>query len=138
MIKLGQKNLKYIDIGYVIMNKKILGYLSQKNLGMESQIYPKLIEEKNISSFIFKHRYYSVGDLRRLDTTQDFFKNREKFVLMDRDGVINIKAKKGEYIKSWNEWKWMPNILELLKNLNLQNFKVIIISNQAGIARKKK
>ena len=45
--------------------------------------------------------------------------------------------KRGDYVKSWNEWKWMPNILELLKNLNLQNFKVIIISNQAGIARKK-
>ena len=132
-----QKNLNYIDIGYVIMNKKILGYLSQKNLSMESQIYPKLIEEKNISSFIFKHRYYSVGDFRRLDTTQDFFRNRKKFVLMDRDGVINIKAKKGDYIKSWNEWKWMPNILELLKNLNLRDFKVIVISNQAGIARKK-
>ena len=56
---------------------------------------------------------------------------------MDRDGVINIKAKKGDYIKSWNEWKWMPNILELLKNLNLRDFKVIVISNQAGIARKK-
>ena len=41
-----QKNLKYIDIGYLIMNKKILNFLSEKNFGMESQLYPKLIEEK--------------------------------------------------------------------------------------------
>ena len=46
---------------------------------MESQIYPKLIEEENISSFIFKHRYYSVGDFRRLNITQDFLKIEKNF-----------------------------------------------------------
>lgn len=132
-----EKNLKFIDIGYVIMNKKILNLLTNQNLNFEGQIYPRLIEEKKISSFIFKHRYYSIGNLTRLKKTQNFFKNKGKFIFLDRDGVINEKPAKADYVKSWKEWKWKPKALCFLKELNDLNYNLIIITNQAGVNRGK-
>lgn len=132
-----KKNLKFIDLGYVIMKKKILNLLTDQNINFENQIYPQLIEKKKISSFIFKHRYYSIGNLQRLKKTHNFFKNKKKFILLDRDGVLNVKPKKADYVKSWKEWKWKPNALNFLKKLYDLKYKLIIITNQAGINRKK-
>lgn len=132
-----KKNLKFIDIGYVIMKKKILNLLTNKNTNFENKIYPQLIKEKKISSFIFKHRYYSIGNLKRLNKTHNFFKNKNKFILLDRDGVINEKPPKADYVKTWDDWKWKPKALDFLKKLNELKYNIVIITNQAGINRKK-
>lgn len=52
---------------------------------------------------------------------------------LDRDGVI-IKEK--IYIKDPNDVELNPGIEKVLKYLNNSNYKVIIITNQSGIARK--
>ena len=60
---------------------------------------------------------------------------KRKCVFLDRDGVINKKAPEGDYIKSWNEFKFLPGIKETIKKLNNVGFLTIIISNQSGIAK---
>lgn len=55
---------------------------------------------------------------------------------MDRDGVINAKAREHEYIKKWPEFHFLPNVIKAIAELNRANFKVVIVSNQRGIARK--
>lgn len=59
---------------------------------------------------------------------------KRKCVFLDRDGVINKKAPEGDYIRSWNEFKFLPGIKETIKKLNNAGFLTIIISNQSGIA----
>lgn len=61
--------------------------------------------------------------------------NRNKAVFLDRDGVINKKAPKGDYIKNWEEFKFLPGVKSAIKKLNKEGFLVIIVSNQRGIAR---
>ena len=60
----------------------------------------------------------------------------KKILLIDRDGTINEKAPRGEYINNWNQFKWIPETREALIELSLIGFKFIVITNQAGIARK--
>lgn len=55
-------------------------------------------------------------------------------VFLDRDGVINEKAAEHDYIKKWAEFKFLPNAIKAIKELN-GKFLVIIVSNQRGIAR---
>jgi len=55
-------------------------------------------------------------------------------VFLDRDGVINRDSP--DYIKSWSEFKFLPGSLEALKQLVLNGFSVIIITNQSVIHRK--
>jgi D-glycero-D-manno-heptose 1,7-bisphosphate phosphatase len=56
-----------------------------------------------------------------------------KFVILDRDGVINYDS--DEYIKSPEEWNAIPGSLEAIARLNQADYRVIIISNQSGLAR---
>ena len=56
----------------------------------------------------------------------------EKIVFLDRDGVINVDLI-GDYIKTWDEFRFEAGALEALRSLNDRGFKIVIISNQAGV-----
>ncbi|MCM8786344.1 MAG: HAD family hydrolase [Candidatus Omnitrophica bacterium] len=55
-----------------------------------------------------------------------------KLIFLDRDGVISIFTP-DDYIKKWEEFKFIPKGIDGLKILNDAGYKVIIISNQAGV-----
>jgi D-glycero-D-manno-heptose 1,7-bisphosphate phosphatase len=55
------------------------------------------------------------------------------FIILDRDGVINYDSDK--YIKSPDEWIPIPGSLEAVAYLNRAGFRVLIATNQSGIAR---
>ncbi|MDH5435805.1 MAG: D-glycero-beta-D-manno-heptose 1,7-bisphosphate 7-phosphatase [Gammaproteobacteria bacterium] len=57
-----------------------------------------------------------------------------KLIILDRDGVINEDS--DEYIKSPDEFIPIPGSLEAITRLNHAGYRVVIISNQSGIARK--
>ena len=60
----------------------------------------------------------------------------QKVILLDRDGVINKKPPKADYVKSWKEFVFLPHAIPALKLLSNNGYKIIIVTNQAGIARK--
>ena len=55
-------------------------------------------------------------------------------VFLDRDGVINQDSP--DFIKSWSEFEFLPGSLKALKQLTLNRFPIIIITNQSVIHRK--
>jgi D-glycero-D-manno-heptose 1,7-bisphosphate phosphatase len=61
----------------------------------------------------------------------------KKIAFLDRDGVINVSAKKHEYVTRVSEFVFNPGIFEVLKTLAHDGFEFIIVTNQQGIARKK-
>jgi D-glycero-D-manno-heptose 1,7-bisphosphate phosphatase len=126
--------LKGVDIGYMLARKEILELLPAGNVSFESTVYPQLVEEGGVYAYVTRHRYYSVGDHRRLPLTEEFLR-RQPTVLLDRDGVLNEKRPRGEYVRNWSEWTWRPGALEALRILTEQGFRIILITNQAGIAR---
>jgi D-glycero-D-manno-heptose 1,7-bisphosphate phosphatase len=56
------------------------------------------------------------------------------FVLLDRDGVINRRIV-GGYVTRWEEFVFLPDALEALRLLNVNNYHVIVVSNQAGVGK---
>lgn len=58
---------------------------------------------------------------------------RQQAVFLDRDGVI-CKHRK-DYVKKWDEFKFLPGAKKAIKILKENRFKVIIISNQAGVGK---
>lgn len=55
------------------------------------------------------------------------------YIILDRDGVVNYDSE--HYIKSPDEWHPIPGSLEAIARLNRAGFKVLIATNQSGIAR---
>lgn len=57
-------------------------------------------------------------------------------VFLDRDGVLNKKMPEGHYVRSWSEFYLLPGVPEAIARLNRAGLRVIVVSNQRGIARK--
>ncbi|OYU94488.1 MAG: histidinol phosphate phosphatase [Bacteroidetes bacterium B1(2017)] len=60
-------------------------------------------------------------------------KNSNKAVFLDRDGVINKEV--GDYIKRFEDFEILSHVRHGLKILTEAGFKLIIITNQGGIAK---
>ena len=56
-------------------------------------------------------------------------------IILDRDGVINYEST--DFIKSEDEWIPIPGSLEAISQLSQNGYRIIIVSNQSGISRKK-
>lgn len=57
-----------------------------------------------------------------------------KTVFLDRDGVLNQKMEEGRYVTAWNEFKLLPGVVEAIKELNRAGVRVLVVSNQRGVA----
>ncbi|WP_455383981.1 D-glycero-beta-D-manno-heptose 1,7-bisphosphate 7-phosphatase [Acidihalobacter prosperus] len=56
-----------------------------------------------------------------------------KLIVLDRDGVINEDS--DAYVKSPEEWVPIPGSLEAIARLNEAGYRVVVATNQSGIAR---
>jgi D-glycero-D-manno-heptose 1,7-bisphosphate phosphatase len=55
-------------------------------------------------------------------------------VFLDRDGIINRKRAEGDYVKTWAEFEFLPKVKEALKLLKEHGMRIIITTNQRGVA----
>jgi D-glycero-D-manno-heptose 1,7-bisphosphate phosphatase len=56
-----------------------------------------------------------------------------KLIILDRDGVINIDS--DQFIKSPDEWKPIPGSLDAIARLTREGWRVVVATNQSGLAR---
>jgi len=54
-------------------------------------------------------------------------------IILDRDGVINRDS--DDFIKSPSEWVPIDGSLEAIAKLNHAGYRVVVITNQSGVAR---
>jgi D-glycero-D-manno-heptose 1,7-bisphosphate phosphatase len=126
--------LKGVEISYAIVPKTVLELFPEGDLLFEEAVYPELVARGQLAAFVTDHRYYSVGSHERLPLT-DAFLARTPTVILDRDGVLNEKPERARYVTGPDEFRWRPGSLEALRMLAQAGYRVIIASNQAGIAR---
>lgn len=126
--------LKEIEISYAILTCRALELLPAEDTLFEEAIYTPLAEQNRLAAYVSGHRYYSVGSLARLPATEEFFRRRPA-VILDRDGVLNRKAPRAEYVRSWDEWQWLPGAREAIAMFTAAGYRAIVVSNQAGINR---
>lgn len=128
-------DLQGVEISYAIFRKSVLDLLPEnENVPLEETVYPVLARRRELAAFVTDHRYYSVGTVNRLPMTEMFLA-RHPTVILDRDGVINRKPPRACYVRTWSEFEWLPGAQEALAQLKQAGYRVIVISNQAGIAR---
>ena len=56
-----------------------------------------------------------------------------KLVILDRDGTINHDS--DQYIKSPEEWRPITGSLEAIARLTQADYRIVVATNQSGIAR---
>jgi len=128
-------DLQGTEISFAILRKELMSLLPDTTVSLEETLFPALIPEHQLAAFVTHHRYYSIGDTPRLPITEAFLARRPAIIL-DRDGVLNAKPPRANYVRTWAEFKWLPGAKESLCRLNQAGYRVIIVSNQAGVNRK--
>lgn len=126
--------LRGVELGYAFVSRAVMDRLTGEDVPFEQAVYPALAADGRLHAFVTDHRYYSVGTLERLPQTSEFLARRPT-VLLDRDGVLNERAPRAQYVRSPAELRWLDGALEALKLFNESGYRTIVVSNQAGINR---
>jgi histidinol-phosphate phosphatase family protein len=127
--------LKGVEISYAILAKAaVLPLLPAQQELFEQAVYPVLARQHRLHAYWTEHRYYSVGGPERLPRTARFLA-RQPAVILDRDGVLNERPGRGEYVRRPEEFRWLPGALAALRRFAAAGYRVVVVSNQAGIGR---
>jgi D-glycero-D-manno-heptose 1,7-bisphosphate phosphatase len=125
------KKADFVDIGYMIVNKKVL-ISNYPNANVSFNYFLKKITNKKKLNYFFNDTgYLSISDLKRLKISRIFFKSN--YILIDRDGVLNQKNPNYHYVRNLKELKMNYPLIKKIKKI-IKNHKLLCISNQAGIA----
>ena len=69
-----------------------------------------------------------------MSLTSDWNIDRSWTLFLDRDGVINQKLP-NDYVKRWDEFTFLPGVLEALSAFNSHFGRIVIVTNQQGIGK---
>lgn len=56
----------------------------------------------------------------------------EAVVFLDRDGTLNVEK---DYVYRYDDWEWISGVFEGLRKLVGLGFRLVVVSNQSGVAR---
>ena len=126
--------LNYVEIGYMIIERdRVLGAYGVSDVSF-SQILEKLVKGEQVAGLVSGDSYHSISDLDRLKLAEQYL-GVKRVLMIDRDGTINKRAPRGEYIGSWSDFHWDLQTVEAMRQLARKGFRFLVLSNQAGIAR---
>ena len=127
-------NGKFVELGFSLVSKSGLLDALQKSSGDLGHAFNHLARTARARAFIVQHPYWSVSDPDRLSLARIALGER-RVIFLDRDGVINVKPNRGEYVSKWSEFMKLDSNWEALSRLGNLGFEFVIITNQAGINR---
>lgn len=142
-----EKYLKNLDNTCVyVISPKIFKYIKSKKgqlLDFGKHIFPKLIKREKFFGYNTPEYIKDMGTPERLkQINKDYLngkikrlniKNKRKAIFLDRDGVISFDP---GHLRNINKFQLLPNSAKAIKLINSSEYLVIVITNQAAIARK--
>jgi len=123
-----------VEIGFALLERSVLDLMPTEDALFEEAVYPQLAATGQLAAHMTDHRYYSVGSIERLPLTEEFFRRR-KTVILDRDGVLNRRPPRAHYVTEWSDFEWLPDSRDALRVLADAGYRVLVVTNQAGVAR---
>ena len=69
-------NLNYVDAGIYFFKKESMKYFSDSYpISLECDIFPKLIQDKQMSGFLTENKFYDIGTTEKINKFKRFFQN---------------------------------------------------------------
>lgn len=127
-----QVSIGYINGGIYYIPKKIFNkYPLATSFSMENDFFAPYLNELKIKAFMSDGYFIDIGIPSDYNKAQkDFLKNKALF--LDRDGIINIDY---GHVHSIDQFKLTDFIIPLCQKYQNLGYKIIVITNQAGIAK---
>lgn len=129
-----EAGLEFVEIGYMIAERDRLLPVFEDPDKSFSVTLRRLVGERQLAGLVSRDPYHSISDTERLRLTELYLASK-RILLIDRDGTINARPPRAEYVTSWEKFRWVDETVAAMKDLAAIGFRFIVLSNQAGIAR---
>ena len=126
--------LSGVEIGFALISEAAVAPLSGANQPFGKLVLTPLAARGELLAYPTEHRHYTIGSPEALARTTAFLA-RAPAVILDRDGVLNQRPARAEYVRSWDEFRWLPGSKEALRLFKEHGYRVIVATNQPGVAR---
>jgi D,D-heptose 1,7-bisphosphate phosphatase len=130
-----QKNSRYINGGVYILNSQIFSnYNLAKKFSFEQDFLCKYRKSIRPYGFVSKDYFIDIGVPKDYQKAQSEIPKRakNKALFLDRDGVVNIDH---GHVGKIEDFDFMEGIFELCQKAQNAGYLIIIVTNQAGIAK---
>lgn len=123
-----------ISGGVYIVSRRIVDDIGPGMVSLETEVVPGLVERGRVSGKQFKGYFIDIGlpeSYAQAQVEIPAWETRPA-VFLDRDGTIN---RDDGYTHKPEDLSLLPHVAEAIRAINESGRLVIVISNQAGIAR---
>lgn len=133
------ENSKFISGGIYLIKKEILSNIPDGKISFENEYMPYLMKnEKTIGAVEFNNDFIDIGTKETYDTIN----SKKKVIFLDRDGTLcddkgAFDRLVDDYDKVIDSIDIYDGVADTLKVLKEKGYMLIVISNQAGVAKGK-
>lgn len=122
-----------INGGVYLLRRDILGWIESVPCSLEREVLPRLAERGLLFGRPYEGYFIDIGLPQDLARAQAEIPGRRRpAVFFDRDGVLNNDY---GYVHRPEDFHWTDGAIEAIKLLNDRGWLVIVVTNQAGVAR---
>tara|TARA_B100001175_G_C19472240_1_gene622397 strand:- start:202 stop:1383 length:1182 start_codon:yes stop_codon:yes gene_type:complete len=124
----------FVSGGVYLLKKKFLRLLNNKISDLDNDLLLKIFNDKKLYAKIYDKKFIDIGTPKTLKQSKKIIPKIifKPVCFLDRDGVINEDF---GYVASKIRFRWKKNIIKTIKFLNDNDYRIIVVSNQSGIAR---
>jgi D,D-heptose 1,7-bisphosphate phosphatase len=129
----GKVEAGLINGGIYALRREILQHIPRGNTSIETDVFPVLAAAGRLLGLQCAGYFLDIGLPETLDIARVVLPHRRRPVLfLDRDGVINVDH---GHVGRIDSWEWIPGAKALIRAANDRGVAVVIVTNQAGIAK---
>jgi len=123
-----------ISGGVAVIKKEMASLIPNVACSLEVDIFPSLVAKQMMCGRAYEGFFLDIGLPETLEQAQKTIPKwrRKKLLFLDRDGVLNRDL---GYVCSKDKFEWVEGAIEAVKLMNDSGILVIVVTNQAGIAR---
>lgn len=129
------KNRGLINGGIYVLNEEVFVNFLAESFSFEEDFLMKELQSLQLQGFIVDEYFIDIGipeDYAKAQNELPALFKKNKALFLDRDGVINID---GGHVFEIEKFCFIDGIFELCKRAQDLGYLLIIITNQAGIAK---